>query len=111
MRVTADSVTCDVTIESIEGIVSEEMIAEILELKRPEPLDLQPTEPLGVWGASTAGLTPDEVIHDILVQWATSGSEALMATSPLALRQLKEAADAGDTEKVRGILSWLLSGA
>ena len=61
--------------------------------------------------SKNAGLTPDEVIHYILVQWATSGSEALMATSPLALRQLKEAADAGDTEKVRGILSWLLSGA
>lgn len=59
--------------------------------------------------AKNAGLTPDEIIHHILVQWATSGSEALMATTPLALRQLKEAADAGDTEKVNGIVSWLLS--
>jgi hypothetical protein len=60
--------------------------------------------------AKNAELTSDEVIHYILVQWATSGSEALMATTPLALRQLKEAADAGDTEKVRGIVSWLMAG-
>ena len=60
--------------------------------------------------AKNVGLSPDEIIHYILVQWAASGSEALMATSPLALRQLKEAADAGDMEKVRGILSWLMMG-
>jgi hypothetical protein len=60
--------------------------------------------------ARNVGLTPEEIVHYVLVQWAASGAEALMATSPLALRQLKAAADAGDLEKVRGIVSWLLSG-
>ena len=61
--------------------------------------------------AKNVGLTPDEIVHHVLVQWATSGSQALMATTPLALRQLKEAADTGDIDKVRGIVSWLLTGA
>jgi hypothetical protein len=33
-----------------------------------------------------------------------------MSTTPLALRQLKEAADTGDIEKVKGMVSWLLTG-
>lgn len=60
--------------------------------------------------ARNVGLTPDEIIHYALVQWASSGAEALMATTPLALRQLKAAAGSGDIEKVRGIVSWLLAG-
>lgn len=60
--------------------------------------------------AANVGLSPEAIVHYVLVQWATSGSEALMATSPLALRQLREAADAEDLAKVRGIVSWLLSG-
>ena len=60
--------------------------------------------------AKNTGLEPEEIVHYILVQWAASGSEALMATTPLALRQLKEAADASDIAKVRGMASWLLTG-
>ena len=60
--------------------------------------------------AENVGLTPEEVMHYILVQWATSGSEALMSTTPLALRQLQEAAKAGDVEKVQGMVNWLLTG-
>ena len=60
--------------------------------------------------AKNTGLEPEEIVHYILVQWAASGSEALMATTPLALRQLKEAADASDIAKVRGMVNWLLTG-
>lgn len=60
--------------------------------------------------ATNVGLSPEDIIHYVLVQWATSGAETLMATSPLALRQLRDAAEAGDIEKVRGIVSWLLEG-
>ncbi|MBM3262464.1 MAG: hypothetical protein FJY97_03440 [candidate division Zixibacteria bacterium] len=60
--------------------------------------------------ARNVGLSPEEIVHYVLVQWASSGAEALMATPPLALRQLKAAADAGDTKKVQGIVSWLLAG-
>jgi hypothetical protein len=60
--------------------------------------------------ARNVGLTPEEIIHYVLVQWATSGSEALMATGPLALRQLQVAAESGDMEKVRGMIAWLMSG-
>ena len=58
--------------------------------------------------AKNTGLDPEEIVHYILVQWAASGS--LMATTPLALRQLKKAADASDIAKVRGMASWLLTG-
>ena len=60
--------------------------------------------------AKNTGLEPEEIVHYILAQWAASGSEALMSTTPLALRQLKEAADTGDIEKVKGMASWLLTG-
>lgn len=60
--------------------------------------------------ARNVGLSPEEIVHYVLTQWAVSGAEALMATTPLALRQLKAAADAGDIDKVRGIVSWLLAG-
>jgi hypothetical protein len=60
--------------------------------------------------AENTGLKSEEIMHYILVQWATSGSEALMSTTPLALRQLKEAADASDTEQVKGIVRWMLAG-
>ena len=60
--------------------------------------------------AKNTGLEPEEIVHYILAQWAASGSEALMSTTPLALRPLKEAADTGDIEKVKGMASWLLTG-
>lgn len=59
--------------------------------------------------AENAHLAPEEIVHHVLVQWATSYAEAHLAIGPLVLRQLKEASDAGDLEKVRGIVNWLLS--
>ncbi len=59
--------------------------------------------------SENSGIPPDDIIHHILVQWATSFSEAHLTIGPVALRQLKEALDAEDYETVKGIVSWLLS--
>ena len=56
-----------------------------------------------------SGISPEEIVHYILVQWATSYSEAHLAIGPLALRQLKDALDAEDFARVKGIVSWLHS--
>ena len=55
-----------------------------------------------------SGVPIDQIKHHILVEWATSYASARMAASPLALRQLKAAAEDGDLEKVKGITSWLI---
>jgi hypothetical protein len=60
--------------------------------------------------ADHLGLDPDEVAHHVLVEWAASGAAASLATGPLALRQLRDAVEAGDLDKVRGIVDWLLAG-
>ena len=59
--------------------------------------------------AKNAGLSPEEVAHYVLVQWATSFSEAHLAIGPLVLHQLREAADADDLDTIKGIISWLHS--
>lgn len=57
--------------------------------------------------SENSGIPPDDIIHHILVQWATSFSEARLAIGSLALRQLKEALEAEDYGTVKGIVSWL----
>lgn len=52
----------------------------------------------------------EDLVHYALVRWAASGSEALMAIEPAALRQLVEARRREDWEAVAGIVDWLLSG-
>jgi hypothetical protein len=46
----------------------------------------------------------------VLVRYASSGAEALLAIEPVALRQLIEARKAGDWAKVAGIIDWLEAG-
>ncbi len=52
----------------------------------------------------------DDLVHHALVRWTTSGSEALLALGPIALRDLAAARRAGDWEKVAGIIDWLEAG-
>ena len=59
--------------------------------------------------AGRLGLPPDQVVHHALVRWMAAGPEALLAAPPQALADLREAADAGDVERVRGIVDWMLA--
>ncbi len=60
--------------------------------------------------ADRLGLPPEHVVHHALVRWMAAGSEALLAAPPEMLVALRDAAGAGDTERVRGITDALLSG-
>lgn len=60
--------------------------------------------------ARSLGVPVDDVVHHALVRWSSAGSEALLAAPPDMLAALREAADAGDTRRVRGIVDALLAG-
>lgn len=60
--------------------------------------------------ARSTGLTYEAVVHHALVRYASSGAEALLAVEPLALRQLIDAARAGEWAKVGAIIEWLEAG-
>ena len=60
--------------------------------------------------AGELGLPVDDVVHHALVRWSSAGAEALMAAPPEMLVALRDAADAGDVDRVRGIVDALLSG-
>ncbi|HEY5816375.1 MAG TPA: DUF6027 family protein [Solirubrobacterales bacterium] len=60
--------------------------------------------------AETTGIAVDDLVHYALVRWAAAGSEALMATEPQALRDLKAARDNEDWDRVAGIVDWLAAG-
>lgn len=60
--------------------------------------------------AANLGLPVDDVIHHALVRWASAGSEALMSGPPQVFADLKSAADAGDLDRVRGIVGFLMAG-
>lgn len=60
--------------------------------------------------AQSTGLTYEAVVHHALVRYASSGAEALLAVEPLALRQLIDAAKAGEWAKVGAIIEWLEAG-
>ena len=51
-----------------------------------------------------------DVVHHALVRWSSAGAEALLAAPPDMLVALRDAADAGDVERVRGIVAALLAG-
>lgn len=55
-------------------------------------------------------LPVEQVMHHALVRWSSAGSEALMAAPPEMLVALRDAADAGDIARVRGIVDALLAG-
>ena len=60
--------------------------------------------------AANLGLPVDDVVHHALVRWSSAGSEALLAAPPDMLLALRDAADAGDVQRVRGITQALLAG-
>jgi hypothetical protein len=60
--------------------------------------------------AEQLGVPVEHVIHHALCRWAAAGSEALLSGPPEVLLRLREAADAGDLERVRGIAAFLLAG-
>ncbi|MGH7765053.1 MAG: DUF6027 family protein [Candidatus Dormibacteraceae bacterium] len=60
--------------------------------------------------ARSTGLPYEAVVNHALVRYASSGAEALLSIEPAALRQLIDAAKAGDWKKVGGIIEWLEAG-
>ena len=60
--------------------------------------------------AESLGVPVEQVVHHALVRWSAAGSEALLASPPDMLVALREAADAGDATRVRGIVDALLAG-
>lgn len=60
--------------------------------------------------AGNLGLPVDDVVHHALVRWSSAGSEALLAAPPEMLVALRDAAEAGDVQRVRGIAQALLAG-
>jgi len=60
--------------------------------------------------ARNTGVSYDDVVHHALVRYASSGAEALLAVEPWALRQLIQARQAGDWEKVGSLIDWLEAG-
>lgn len=51
----------DVRLIDIEGVLDEDTIDEILELKAPPVLEISPTADYGTYSASTAGLLPSDI--------------------------------------------------
>ncbi|MEW6582282.1 MAG: DUF6027 family protein [Actinomycetota bacterium] len=60
--------------------------------------------------AGRLGLPVEQVVHFALHRWASAGSEALLSGPPELLVALRDAADAGDLPRVRGIVAALLAG-
>ena len=60
--------------------------------------------------AERLGVPVEDVIHFALCRWAAAGSEALLSGPPEVLLRLREAAEAGDLDRVRGIAAFLLAG-
>ncbi len=60
--------------------------------------------------ADSLGAPVGDVVHHALVRWSGAGAEALLAAPPDMLVALREAAAAGDIERVRGIAAALLAG-
>jgi hypothetical protein len=60
--------------------------------------------------SAATGVPVEDLVHYALVRWAAAGSEMLMATPPVALRQLLEARQREDWDAVAGIVDWLAAG-
>lgn len=60
--------------------------------------------------AGNLGIPVDDVVHHALVRWSSAGSEALLSAPPEMLVALRDAAEAGDVERMRGIARALLAG-
>jgi hypothetical protein len=60
--------------------------------------------------AGRLGVPVDDVVHYALYRWAAAGSEALLSGPPEVFAELRAAAEAGDVERVRGIVAFLVAG-
>ena len=60
--------------------------------------------------ADRLGIPVGDVVHHALVRWMAAGSEALLAAPPEMLVALRDAVDAGDMDRVKGITDALLAG-
>lgn len=60
--------------------------------------------------SAATGVPVEDLVHYALVRWAATGSEMLMATTPLVMRQLVEARQREDWEVVGGLIDWLAAG-
>lgn len=60
--------------------------------------------------AETTGIPVEDLVHYALVRWAAAGSELLMAVEPQVLRDLVEAKDREEWDRVAGIIEWLAAG-
>jgi hypothetical protein len=69
-------------------------------------------DPMGTFAnlSTATGVPVADLVHYALVRWAAAGSEMLMATRPLALRQLVEARQREDWDAVGGLIDWLAAG-
>lgn len=69
-------------------------------------------DPMGTFAnlSAATGIPVDDLVHHALVRWSAAGSEMLMATTPLTLRQLIEARQREDWETVGGLIDWLAAG-
>lgn len=60
--------------------------------------------------SAATGVPVEDLVHYALVRWAAAGSELLMATPPLVLRQLVDARQREDWDAVGGLIDWLAAG-
>ena len=60
--------------------------------------------------AANTGLSVDDVVHHVLVRYASDGAEALLCFDPQSLRTLIEARHAEDWPRVAAIVDWLEAG-
>jgi hypothetical protein len=56
------------------------------------------------------GVAVRDLEHYALVKFVSAGSEAILACGPDPLRELVAAREAGDWEKVGGLIDWIASG-
>lgn len=60
--------------------------------------------------AEHTGTDVEDLVHLALVRYASDGAEALLALGPASLRELVRARQAGDWDRVAGIIDWLRAG-
>ncbi len=77
---------------------------EVMAAKAQDPL------PTFAALAETTGIPMGDLVHYALVRWVAAGSELLMAVEPQALRDLLEAREREDWDRVAGIVDWLAAG-
>lgn len=60
--------------------------------------------------SAMTGVPVEDLEHYALVKFVAAGSEAILACGPDPLAELVAARQAGDWEKVGGLIDWIASG-